>query len=296
VTGGSSGAKDLAGNALEQDYSWTFTTAADTTAPETTIDSGPSGSVSSTTASFGFSANESNVTFECKLAGGAFEGCASPKNYTGLSGGSHTFEVRAVDSAGNVDPTPASRTWTVDVAPETTIVSGPSEGSYVRSTSASFSFSSSEVGSTFQCSRDGSAFSACTSPKSYSSLSQGKHTFEVRAVNSTGKPDPSPASRSWIVDTAVPRGTVSINGGAASTRSQSVTLSLSASDPSPASGVVSVRFRNENTTTWSEWLPYSSSAPWQLSNGAGTKTVYAQFQDRAGNVSATASDKIKFSP
>jgi hypothetical protein len=57
-----------------------------------------------------------------------------------------------------------------------------------------------------------------------------------------------------------------------------------------------VRFRNENTTTWSEWLPYSSSAPWQLSNGAGTKTVYAQFQDRAGNVSATASDKIKYAP
>ena len=141
VTGGSSGAKDLAGNALEQDYSWTFGTAADTTAPETTIDSGPSGTVSSTTASFGFSSNESNVTFECRLDG-AVESCTLPKNYTGLSEGTHTFEVRAVDSAGNVDPTPASRTWTVDIAPETIIVSGPSEGSYIKSISASFSFSS----------------------------------------------------------------------------------------------------------------------------------------------------------
>ena len=210
ITGGSTGVKDLAGNALEQDYSWTFTTTADTTAPETTIDSGPSGTVSSTTASFGFA--------------------------------------------------------------------------------------SSEVGSTFQCSRDGSTFSACTSPKSYSSLSQGNHTFRVRAIDKTGNIDASPASRGWFVDTVVPRGTVSINGGAASTRSQSVTLSLSASDPSPASGVVSMRFRNENTATWSGWFNYSSSVPWQLSNGAGTKTVYAQFQDRAGNVSATAYDKIKFSP
>jgi large repetitive protein len=363
-------------------------------------------SEASTKTTFRFSSNDGAATFECKLDNGTFDVCTSPKEYSGLPEGStHTFEVRAVDSAGNPDPTPARRTWTVDTTlpkvngtnpvnnatgiastavvdaffseqmdrstvttstftltkqgsstpvparveylsnpkalltpssvleanttytatvkggpggvkdlagnpmaqdytwtfttagdtpPETTLNSSPSD--YEKSTSASFSFSSSEVGSTFQCSRDGSAFSACTSPKSYSSLSQGKHTFEVKAVNFTGKPDPSPASRSWFVDTAVPRGTVSINGGAASTRSQSVTLSLSASDPSPASGVVSVRFRNENTTTWSEWLPYSSSEPWQLSNGAGTKTVYAQFQDRAGNVSATASDKIKFSP
>ena len=37
----------------------------------------------------------------------------SPKAYTGLAPGSHTFEVRATDPAGNVDPTPATRTWTV---------------------------------------------------------------------------------------------------------------------------------------------------------------------------------------
>jgi hypothetical protein len=354
----------------------------------------------STKTTFRFSSNNGEAAFECKLDGGTFDVCTSPKEYPGLiEGSTHTFEVRAVDPAGNTDPTTARRTWTVDATPpmvnstnpvdkatgiastavldaffseamdqrtltkqgnstpvsarveylstvkkalltpssvleanttytatvkggpggvkdlagnpmaqdytwtfttagdtppETTLNSSPSD--YEKSTSASFSFSSSEAGSTFQCSRDGSAFSACTSPKSYSSLSQGNHTFQVRAVNSTGKPDPSPASRSWFVDPAVPRGTVAINGGATSTRSQSVTFSLSASDPSPDSGVVSVRFRNENTIAWSGWFDYSSSMPWQLSNGAGTKTVYAQFQDRAGNVSATASDKIKFSP
>jgi hypothetical protein len=39
----------------------------------------------------------------------------------------------------------------------------------------------------------------------------------------------------------VPKGTITLNGGNASTSSRSVTLGLSASDPSPASGVDSIR-------------------------------------------------------
>jgi hypothetical protein len=77
-----------------------------------------------------------------------------------------------------------------------------------------------------------------------SDLSQGNHTFWVRALDKAGKVDASPASRSWFVDTVVPTGRISINGGASSTSSRSVTLSLSASDPSPASGVAYMRFRN----------------------------------------------------
>ena len=108
-------------------YYWhnTIETAApppsDTTAPETTIDSGPSGTVSSASASFGLSSSEAGSTFQCSLDGAAFASCASPKDYTGLSEGSHTFEVKATDAAGNTDATPASRSWTVDTtAPETT--------------------------------------------------------------------------------------------------------------------------------------------------------------------------------
>jgi large repetitive protein len=84
-----------------------------------------------------------------------------------------------------------------------------------------------------------------------SDLSQGNHTFWVRALDKAGKVDASPASRSWFVDTVVPTGTISIKGGASSTSSRSVTLSISASDPSPASGVAYMRFRNGGTTTWS---------------------------------------------
>jgi hypothetical protein len=87
---------------------------ADTTPPETTIQSGPTGTTTATDASFGFSASESGSTFACKLDSASWAACASPKALSGLAVGSHTLSVRATDGAGNVDPTPASRSWTVE--------------------------------------------------------------------------------------------------------------------------------------------------------------------------------------
>jgi large repetitive protein len=84
----------------------------DTTPPETTITSGPSGTTSSTLATFEFTANEPS-TFECSLDSAPFAACTSPASYSGLVNGSHTVRVRATDMAGNVDSTPAERSWTV---------------------------------------------------------------------------------------------------------------------------------------------------------------------------------------
>ncbi|HET9311117.1 MAG TPA: carbohydrate binding domain-containing protein [Actinomycetota bacterium] len=84
----------------------------DTTPPNTFIDSGPSGNVSDTSATFSFSASEPS-TFQCRIDGGAFAPCTSPISYTNLSIGSHTFQVAATDGSFNVDATPAERTWTV---------------------------------------------------------------------------------------------------------------------------------------------------------------------------------------
>jgi hypothetical protein len=72
----------------------------------------------STKTTFRFSSNDGEATFECKLDNETFDVCTSPKEYPGLiEGSTHTFEVRAVDPAGNTDPTPARRTWTVDTTP-----------------------------------------------------------------------------------------------------------------------------------------------------------------------------------
>ena len=53
-------------------------------------------------------------------------------------------------------------------------------------TSASFSFTDTQTGVSFLCQLDGSAFSACSSPAPYSGLSQGSHTFSVKAQDTSG--------------------------------------------------------------------------------------------------------------
>jgi hypothetical protein len=91
----------------------------DTALPVTTITSGPAQNAELTTSStsFGFSATDPNpgsgvASIECRLDGGPYAGCTSPKNLTGLAIGAHTFEVRATDAAGNVGAA-ASRTFKV---------------------------------------------------------------------------------------------------------------------------------------------------------------------------------------
>lgn len=104
----------------------------DTTAPDTSISSGPSGTTRSTSANFGFVASEAVSRFECSLDGAAFAACSSPKAYSGLTSKAHSFRVRAVDRAGNVDGTPAVRNWTVDTVIPTVTAPSPAPGASTR--------------------------------------------------------------------------------------------------------------------------------------------------------------------
>src|SRR5919112_339082 len=87
----------------------------DTTPPQTTINSGPSSASTTYNAdpSFSFTSSEPNSTFECKLDSVSWVSCTSPKSYYGLANGEHTFSVRAIDQAGNADPSPEIRQWRV---------------------------------------------------------------------------------------------------------------------------------------------------------------------------------------
>ncbi len=183
---------------------------------------------------------------------------------------------------------------TDDTPPQTTITSKPP--SATRSTSASFKFASSKPLSTFKCSRDGGAYVGCSANPTYYSLSNGTHTLRVTATDAEGNTDSTPATWTWKVDTVRPTGSVLIKDGERRTAKRTVTLKLGASDPSPASGVSHMRFRNEGTTTWTSWQAYAASKSWLLSSGAGKKTVYVQYKDRAGNVSYSRSDAITYRP
>ncbi len=85
----------------------------DTTPPQTKIRKGPKRKTASTTAKFRFTSSEKGSTFQCKLDKRPWRRCKSPKTYKGLKPGKHVFRVRAVDKAGNVDPTPARRKFEV---------------------------------------------------------------------------------------------------------------------------------------------------------------------------------------
>ncbi len=114
--------------------------------------------------------------------------------------------------------------------PETTITGGPD--AVTTATSATFTFTSNEAGSTFECRLDAAAFVACTSPRTLTGLAAGGHTFEVRAIDAATNTDPSPASRSWVIeqtDTTPPE-TIITGGPDEVTTATSATITFTSSE------------------------------------------------------------------
>lgn len=262
-------ARDRAGNADASPAVRAWTT--DTSTPDTQITSGPSGRTSATSATFAFLSPDagSGATFECALDGSGFGACASPKAYSSLGEGAHTFAVRVRDASGNVDPSPATRTWTVDLtAPETTITGGPS--GTVAMASATFSFTSSEPGSTFQCLLDGGAFAACTSPDMLTGLAQGPHTFSVRAIDGAGHADATPATRSWTVDTAGPDVTFTAGPANGSTSGPRVTFGFAVTEGMPQCSLDTAAFA-------------ACTSPVAFNARAGAHQFRVRATDAAGN-------------
>jgi hypothetical protein len=100
---------------------------------QTTIAANPPDPSTSSSSSFSFTSTYPSATFECRMDGGVYSPCTSPKVYAGLSDGSHTFEVRAMDAAGNVDSTPAGYTWTVDTGALSGITEQTTSGNHLNS-------------------------------------------------------------------------------------------------------------------------------------------------------------------
>jgi hypothetical protein len=191
------------GTGASSAYSWKI----DLTAPSASLTAKPSDPSPGKTASFRYSSNEAGSKFECRLEPleAAFAACnTQPKVYSNLADGDYEFLVRAVDPAGNTQPLPTAYSWTVDnsledkTPPETAIDSKPPDPS--GSPVASFTYSSNEPGSSFQCKLDGGNFSSCpVAGISYTGLAEGAHVFQVRATDSSGNADPSPAGYSFSV-------------------------------------------------------------------------------------------------
>jgi subtilisin-like proprotein convertase family protein len=111
-----------------------FTIQPDSQPPDTQILSGPAGVVGTGDASFSFSSSEPGSEFRCSLNGSGPSPCSSPHVVAGLGDGQHTLSVAAVDPAGNVDPEPAIRAWTVDVTSPVLTVTSPASGARLTDT------------------------------------------------------------------------------------------------------------------------------------------------------------------
>jgi hypothetical protein len=201
--------------------------------PETMITFAPPALTNQAPARFEFTANE-QATFVCKLDTNPEAPCTSPRMINGLPDGQHTFEVYAIDTSNLRDLTAESRTWRIDtIAPDTELIDTPPPVDNTVNATITFR-SPGEVGTTFECTLDGSAFAVCTSPYQANNLSDGNHTFRVRAKDAAGNFDPTPAQLDWQVDSVSPD-TVITDGPAGIVSATTATFTFTSPGAGPGS-------------------------------------------------------------
>jgi hypothetical protein len=226
--------------------------------------------------------------------------------YSNLADGAHTLEVRAEDNVVNVDASPASFAWTIDTISPTTSIDSVvdnnkntlSNGSSTRSNSITFTFSGSDTSKVntskievkrFECSIDNSDFTDCASPLTFPNLlSNGPHTFKVRAVDNSGNNDNSPELFNWYVDATPPDATINeandgnndtvTNGG--NTTSTSMMFNFSGSDIGVGLDHFECSLDGASFTT--------CTSPIQFNNiPEGSHTLEVRAVDKAGNEGPT---------
>ena len=149
--------------------------------------------------------SESGSSFECKLETARHgRPAASPKAYSGLAVGGHTIlgagdrrgRQRRPDTGDQIldsraDSSPPRRRH--ETPPQTSISGGP-ERDHHRHRGQLRASAPASPGSTFECKLDGGGWSGCNSPKAYSGVAVGGHTFSVRAIDAAANVDPTPAT------------------------------------------------------------------------------------------------------
>jgi DNA-directed RNA polymerase specialized sigma24 family protein len=260
--------RDRYGNADASPVVWVWRV--DTASPRTRI---VSAELDKRRAKFRFASNERHSTFECRMDEGKFDRCRSPLSVEKLKQGEHVFAVRATDSAGNVERSPAVYRWEVDTRPpKTRIASGPS--GTVHRAKATFVLDANEDPVTYECSLDGRAFAPCSATVTFAGLEAGEHRFAARAEDDEGNVDRTPARRRWtVVDESRPNTAITDHPG------------INSNDSSPT-----FRFRSSESGSSFEcrldsgsWKACSSPKTYHgLANGQHVFRVRAR--DASGNV------------
>jgi len=260
----------------------------DRRAPVLAINSAPSGTINTTSASIAFSVTDNfpGAVSYCSLDNAAFAVCTSPYSMSNLAQGAHNVKIYAQDKASNKSGT-QTISFSVNTAvaiPSVAISQMPA--AFSNSAPASFSFSGASTGSTiasYQCSIDNSAFAACSSPQAYSSLAEGSHSFSVKSIDATGQSS-SPANYSFAIDLTMPSAPVVSSNQMNPTKSTSLNLTFNSTD---SSGIAKYECKLDAGAFATCVSPQAFSG---LSSASHSFAVRAT--DKAGNVSAEGSYSI----
>ena len=168
---------------------YTAPTVGDTIPPETTITSGPTGWINTASATFTWTGTDDttstgNLVYSYRLDGGAWSTFSSGTKIAldSLSDGSHTFEVKAKDEAGNEDQSPASQSFSVDtVAPTITITTPADEATYILNQPVLAEWTATDSGSGIK-----TATGTAASGQSIDTSTVGTKTFTVNAEDNAG--------------------------------------------------------------------------------------------------------------
>ena len=152
--------------------------------PTVTLTQTPPTSTTNTSATFAWTTSGQVDITECQLDGNPVASCATPRTYTNLAPGPHTFSVTVRNAGGNDTET---YSWTVvPVLPPPTVTLTQTPPLSTTSTSGTFAWTTTGQVDVTECQLDGNPVASCATPRTYTNLSVGMHTFHVTVRNASG--------------------------------------------------------------------------------------------------------------
>jgi hypothetical protein len=267
-------ATDQAGNSSMTPFSWMV----DVRPPTITISAGPALTTNLATAHYVFAAADANsgvARMECQLDTVGYTPCTSPLDYTALAIGTHRFDVRAVDRAGNTSAA-QSETWTIDSgAPVTVFNQQPSTPTKIAQ--ATFAWTSTDPSGVASetCSLDAATPSLCLSPVTLPTLADGSHVFTVRATDIGGTAGMNAIT--WVIDTIPPVTAVTASPPPITNQS-SATFQFTATDATTAVATIECQLDNTGYSNCASPITFSGLA-------SATHLFELRATDQAGNTS-----------
>jgi hypothetical protein len=270
---------DLAGNTSSVlNHDWSI----DLTAPAIFMTTAPAAVTKLNEATFVFNGTDAGAPitlFECKLDGGNYSSCVSPKVFTGLADGTHTLELVGIDAAGNRS-SPSAYSWKIDTRAPTGLQVAANVTRYTRSSSVALTLSSTDTDSGishYECALDTTSFSLCTSPF-VANLAEGDHTFSFKVYDNAGNVATLNPNFAWTVDTQAPKVPEIVVTPIGVIDQKDVLITFNSVDVG-ASGLDVFKCSVDGGTST------ICTSPLSLTVALGSHTILVEAFDRAGNSS-----------